>query len=83
MKNKRCIYETNEQLYYSIDGLEWNRFLGKLDHNTLMLFIFNADAAMYYYDKTGSCDALIGKHLRRIDVTMDYLESNNFKTTYP
>lgn len=82
-KDNMKIYAPKESREYFLFGKSWEELLGRIDSRTIMMFIYNADTAAYYYDKTGDCSLLIGKEVKRIDVTMDYLNNNNYTITYP
>lgn len=68
----------------------WEDFLSEFPENTLMVFVYNAEAAaaithtvngkLVYCDSLESRPDLI---LKRFDVNMDYLKSHDFKLVYP
>ena len=82
-KDPTYLYNPKESKDFFLFGQTWESFLNELDSKTAMLLIYNADSAGADYDKTGDCSLLIGKELKRIDVTMDYLNNNNFTIAYP
>lgn len=68
----------------------WEDFLSEFPQNTLMVFIYNAEAAAAITHtvngKVVYCDSLESRPdlvLKRFDVNMDYLESHDFKLVYP
>ena len=76
-------YSPGDSRFYEVWGQSWDEFLKNIESQTAMLLIYHQDTAKYYFNITGDCSQLTGKHLRRIDVTMDYLNNYNFTITYP
>ncbi len=81
--NESHIYEPNSSGNYSLHGKGWESFLSRLESNTVMLYIYNLAEAKQLYYNSNDCSLFIGKELKRVDITMDLLNENNFTITYP
>lgn len=66
-------------------GNNWETLLPKYPASTLIFLAYHSDSASKYIDKY-DCDSL-GKRkdliLKRFDVTVDYLDNNNWTLSYP
>ncbi|WP_138476455.1 hypothetical protein [Dyadobacter bucti] len=71
--------------YATSPGGNWETLLPKYPNGTLIFIVYHADSAIKYINDYG-CDSL-GKRkdlvLKRFDVTVDYLDKNNWTLTYP
>ena len=66
-------------------GEKWQQKLSQFPDSTEIFLVYHADSASKYINKYG-CDSLGKRHdlvLKRFDVTVDYLNKNNWTLTYP
>jgi hypothetical protein len=71
--------------YPTSPGGNWETTIPRYPNGTITFLTFQADSAIKYINNYG-CDSL-GKRkdliLKRFDVTLDYLNKNNWTLTYP
>jgi|GEM_PF-4708598 hypothetical protein len=64
-------------------GIPWESILDK-PGSKMMFFVYTLDTVQHYVKvkdipySSSDCDQLKGRHLKRFDVTMAYLEQNNW-----
>lgn len=64
----------------------WENKFSQIPSHTLMFLFYNADSANHLWQLYGNCDSLRRRPdllLKRYDVTLDYLEANNWTLPYP
>lgn len=83
------IVEPGRSKVYGVGGkadVVWEDFLDRFPQNTMMVFVYDAEAAGSIADNRKGCDSLYKRPdliLKRFDVDMDYLISNGFNLIYP
>lgn len=88
-KDKASIVQPSESKYMVIGGtsyVKWEEYLTKFPSSTAMVFIYNAEEAGKIADNLKGCDSLYKRPdliLKRFDMDINYLISNNWRLTYP
>lgn len=80
----RMVEAGESRSYWTRSTWEYN--FSEIPSHTLMFLFYNADSANHLWQLYGNCDSLRKRPdllLKRYDVTLDYLEANNWTLPYP